>query len=240
LNESSTASHRLSLLAARGFRIPTLNELYWNPGGNLDLVPEESYSAELGYKGEITNKNNFTYEITAYRMWVSNWILWQPDGSIWSPQNIREVDVYGLEFSGNLSHQLGQAKLDWHGNYGFTRSVNRTGLDQFDRSVGKQLSYTPIHKGSLTGNLQVKTWSLLVNTTAIGQRFTTADNENYLPAYMLVNVKASKNINLGKHLLNLSLTVNNLLDVSYQSVENRAMPGINYLFGLKLFLHNPI
>ena len=79
----------------------------------------------------------------------------------------------------------------------------------------------------------------MVNGVAIGRRFTTSDNENYLPAYFLLNLNASKNITLGKYGLSIYASVNNLLNVSYQSVENRAMPGINYIAGLKFNFTNP-
>lgn len=239
LRESNYSTHRISLMAARGFRIPTLNELYWEPGGNLDLIPEDSYSAELGYHGESGEQVKFNYDITGYRMWVTNWILWRPNGSFWSPENLREVDVYGLETSAEITHGLGLARISWQGNYAYTKSINRTATDQFDRSVDKQLTYTPIHKGGLTVTSSLKTWTFLVNNVVIGERFITADNENSLPAYTLVNLRLAKEVRMNRYNLNIHASVNNLLNTSYQSVANRAMPGINYQIGINLNFINP-
>ena len=180
-----------------------------------------------------------TYQVTAYRMWVNNWILWRPVGIIWSPENIREVNVHGLEFSGSLHHNIGPLALSWRGNYALTRSINQTGLDQFDRSVGKQLSYTPIHKGGLTLDGQCRSWAFVINGVGLGQRYITADNETSLPAYFLLNLRVSKHLDLGAVGLNINASVNNLLDVDYQSVANKAMPGINYLVGVNLNFQKP-
>ena len=239
LGGSKSTTHTISAMFARGFRIPTLNELYWEPGGNLNLLPEDSYSAEMGYKGKVTEKNKICYEITAYRMWVNNWILWRPTGNFWSPQNIREVDVYGVELSGEMNQTIGRISLNWHGNYAYTKSINRTGLDQFDRSVGKQLSYTPIHKGGLTMTSSLNTWSLLINGLVIGERFITGDNEVALPAYVMLNLRATKSFNLDAFGLSLYTSINNILNTDYQSVANKAMPGINYLIGINLNFNKP-
>ena len=116
-------------------------------------------------------------------MWVDNWILWRPNGSFWSPENIKYVDVYGLETSGTLEHKLSVINIKWLGNYAFTKSINRTGLDQFDRSVNKQLTYVPVHRATISSISEWNSWSFLLNAAFTGQRFVTADNEESLPEY---------------------------------------------------------
>ena len=226
-------------LLARGFRVPTLNERYWNPGGNLNLLPEESWSAEAGLAGQGGQQLAFTYEVTAYRMWVDNWILWQPQGSFWSPQNIKYVEVYGLEAGGSLQHRLAAANVTWRGNYALTKAINRTGLDPYDRSVGKQLAYVPVHKASLTAATEIKHWVVLLNAAFTGKRYVTADNENDLPAYTLLNVRLSRTFKLNNYVLNGHANINNVLNTPYQSIENRAMPGINFLLGITISYHKP-
>lgn len=230
----------LKALVAKGFRVPTMNERYWQPGGNLDLVPEQSYSAELGMAGSLTRNIILKYEINAYRMWVDNWILWIPQGIIWSPQNIKYVDVYGTEMSGSLEHRIGLINSKWMLNYAYTKSINRTGIDQFDRSVDKQLAYVPIHKGSVTSISAINNWTLLINAIYTGERFVTADNENSLLGYMLVNLKFSKIFTTGRYNFTGNININNILNSQYQSVENRAMPGINLLIGISVSYNKSI
>jgi vitamin B12 transporter len=225
---------RIKTLLARGFRVPTLNEQYWQPGGNLNLEPEDSYSTEIGLLGKSTNGLNIYYELTGYRMWVDNWILWRPNGSYWSPENIKHVDVYGIEASGSLKHKLATATIKWLGNYAFTKSINRTGLDQYDRSVNKQLAYVPIHRSTISAITEWHTWSFLVNAAYTGERFVTADNEESLPDYLLLNLRLVKSFKRGNYLISGHANINNILNTDYQSIVNKAMPGINFLLGFTI------
>lgn len=230
---------RIKSLMARGFRVPTLNEQYWQPGGNLNLEPEDSYSIEVGLSGKSTKGLTIDYELTGYRMWVDNWILWRPNGSYWSPENIKRVDVYGIEVSGSIGHKLATATIKWRGNYAFTKSVNRTGLDQFDRSVNKQLAYVPIHRATISSISEWKSWLFLLNAAYTGQRFVTADNEESLPDYLLLNLRLGKSFKRGSYLINGHANINNVLNTNYQSIVNKAMPGINFLLGVTVSYYKP-
>lgn len=238
VNRSGHQLH-IKTLVAKGFRVPTLNEQYWQPGGNMNLKPEDSYSAEIGLSGKSKKGLSFNYELTGYRMWVDNWILWRPQGSFWSPENVKHVDVYGLEASGSLEHVLAAAKIKWLGNYAFTKSINRTGIDQFDRSVDKQLAYVPIHRATISSITEWHSWSFLLNAAFTSQRFVTADNEKSLPEYLLLNLRLDKSLRKGKYLFKGHVNVNNVLNTNYQSIENKAMPGINYLVGITVSYFNP-
>jgi outer membrane cobalamin receptor len=229
-----THSINIKTLMARGYRVPTLNERFWQPGGNLSLVPEDSYSGEIGIAGTISSAWTVNYELTGYRMWVENWVLWQPKGSIWSPENVKQVDVYGLEASGSVAKNFGAANIKLLANYAYTKSINRTGLDQFDRSVNKQLVYVPIHNATISAIALVKSWSVVMNTVFSGQRFVTADNEESLPAYLLLNLRMGKSFRKGNYLFSAHANVNNILNSQYQSVENKAMPGTNFLLGITI------
>ena len=232
LFNNSNHSFKLKTQVSKGFRVPTLNERFWQPGGNPDLSSEESFSTEFGIEGQTKNEVKLTYGLTGYRMWVDNWILWSPQGSHWSPENIKYVDVYGLEATGGLSHKISSAQVKWIANYALTKSINRTGLDQFDRSVNKQLAYVPIHKATLTSSASLASWSMLINAAYTGERFITVDNENSLPGYTIVNLRLGKSFRKGNYIFSGHANINNLLNTNYQSIENRAMPGINFLLGI--------
>ncbi|HPI55321.1 MAG TPA: TonB-dependent receptor, partial [Chitinophagaceae bacterium] len=58
-------------------RTPTLNELYYNPGGNKNLLPEKSNNLEVGTRIHYTKlRTKLNAEISGFNRLVSNWIVW--------------------------------------------------------------------------------------------------------------------------------------------------------------------
>ena len=89
-------SQHLSI--SRNYRVPGLNDIYWQELGNPDLEPEESYQLNLGLDYQL-NKSAFSmlWELHSYYMWVDNWIQWTPsENGFWSPQNIKRVFKMGI------------------------------------------------------------------------------------------------------------------------------------------------
>ncbi|MEP0712060.1 MAG: TonB-dependent receptor, partial [Algoriphagus sp.] len=64
---------QLKTSAGKGFKVPTLNDRFWNPGGNPALKPEESLSGEIGLAWSGTGKFTWNQSMTYYRMSVDNW-----------------------------------------------------------------------------------------------------------------------------------------------------------------------
>ena len=56
-NLTKTLSAKIN--ANKSYRQPTLNDLYWNPGGNRNLKPEDSYEVDGGIEF-IHSKNKYT------------------------------------------------------------------------------------------------------------------------------------------------------------------------------------
>jgi vitamin B12 transporter len=224
--------------ASRSYKIPTLNDRFWNPGGNPDLLPETSLSLESGLKAKSTVGNwVLEQQVTAYRMWVDNWIIWLPRGSFWSPDNIREVQNTGLEYRMNVSRTFGQVSLKWDGNYALTQAINQTGISNFDRSIGKQLPYTPLHKAQSMLTVVRGNYEAFANATITGRQFTETDNSTEMPAFQLMDIGSAyqwklKGIGQGR----LGLQINNLFNSQYQVLRLRAMPGRNYQFNFQIYL----
>lgn len=221
----------------KGFKVPTLNDRYWEPGGNLDLLPEESINGEIGL--QWSNSGNFTWshELTFYKMLVDNWIIWLPKGSFWTPSNIKKVNNQGLEYQGKASGEFGSWKWDITASYNYARAVTEKGIDKTDKSVGKQLPYTPAHQGNASIKLKKSGFSGVVSTYYVGNRSITADNPRMMPAYQLFNLGGSYDqIHLGRFQMPLSFQINNLFNTDYQVLYLRAMPGISYQFNLTILL----
>lgn len=224
---------------SRNYRFPSLNDLYFLPGGNPSLKNESGLSYDLGLE-YYTGKPG-VYSLHASATWfdsyIRDWIIWLPTPKgFFSPRNMKKVHAYGVELTGDLSLQpFSGWLLDLSASYSWTPSVNRgEKMSQADRSVGKQLPYVPRHSASLTGRLSWKTWSLLYKWCYYSERYTMSSNDytisGHLPEYFMNNVSLEKNFEFKRFGLQLKLAVNNLFNEDYLSVLSRPMPGINFEF----------
>jgi iron complex outermembrane receptor protein len=216
---------------SRNFRAPTLNERFWQPGGNPDLKPEESWNEEVG----ILLENHFASSgikltLTAFNSRVENWILWLPGGSYWSVENAGEVWARGIEVIGEQSLKLGEVKIFFSESYSYTKATNEKKLFELDASYKKQLIYTPVNRFVIRAGLTSEGYNITLKGNYTGEVFTTKDNLESLPSTFLLDAVFSKSFKMKKiHPLTLQLNLNNILNTDYQSVPYRPMPGINFL-----------
>ncbi|MDP5081521.1 MAG: TonB-dependent receptor [Winogradskyella sp.] len=215
--------YALKLNGSKNFRTPTFNDLYWQPGGNLDLVPESSYQIDFGQEFDykfVTLKLNAFYIIT------DDLIQWQPNNTgLWSPANIAEVENYGLESELILQKTFGKNHLQLNTNYSYTVSE--------DSSTKKQLVYVPFHKGNMNLAYSFKSFSMFYQHLFNGDVFITDDNltgRNFsLNAFDVANIGFDYKIwNAISHTINLGFRINNLYNEIYQNVASRPMPNRNF------------
>jgi vitamin B12 transporter len=216
---------------SRAYRVPTLNDRYWVPGGNPDLQPEDAWQIETGLHWNRTmNAFAFESDIAAYRGWVNEMILWRPGQSFWSPVNLQSVDLYGTEASVKGRWKQDDWTLESSLQYAFTKSLNQKGLDESDAStLGKQLPYVPIHSARVRLSGNYKRWGLYVNGDFTGIRYTTLDNAGTyaLDPFFLMDVGLSRSLHVSRIAMELSAQVRNIFNVYYETLYNHAMPGTN-------------
>lgn len=221
---------------SRSYRIPTLNDRFWHPGGNPDLKSETGKNLETGLHLKMLEVGSKKWEVeaTAYSNIVDDWIIWLPDseGSYWTPGNLKKVHARGFEVNSSFSNSFGSFDYSVALDYAFTRSTNH---NKEDKDYGKQLIYVPTHNGSLAMEGQVAKWLIRLNTTYTGSRFTTIDQ---LDPFWLIQIAVGKSLPLGKHLLTACVEVNNVFDEEYFNYESHAMPGRNYNLSLKYAFKN--
>jgi len=231
-------SHNISIQSqlGRSYRLPTLNDRYWRPGGNINLNAENSVNAEVGLNWNYQSKK-FKSEVTTkiYKNWVGEWIIWLPDqNSIWSPSNIREVEITGFEFDARAIMKTAIGKLTLGGDYSYTESRITKGLTSNDISVGNQLPYVPFHQFIVNLSLHHKKWQILATNEFNGLRYSTDDNSSFgaLDPFNLVNLLISREVEIGRLRTLVVARINNITDRYYETFRNYAMPRRNYLITL--------
>jgi vitamin B12 transporter len=128
--------YQLSFNGSRNFRVPTFNDLFWNPGGNLNLEPENSYQIDLGHK--LTH-NQISFGINTFFINTTDLIHWQPNLSgVWSPFNVANTKQYGLEVDLQADYRIKKHQILFKILYSYT--IARDALKD------EPLLYVPAHK----------------------------------------------------------------------------------------------
>lgn len=109
----------LRLQAARGFRVPTLNDRYWIPGGNSSIKPEDAIHIESGLNwSRKADHTNHTFDLSVFRTWADEMIVWSVDDEgVWTPMNLMKVNIHGAEVKANTSIQVIAWQVNIHAVY---------------------------------------------------------------------------------------------------------------------------
>lgn len=216
--------------------MPTLNELYWQPGGNLNLKPEVGFTNE----GELNCIKKFntiliSFSGAAFSRNINNWILWTP-GANGNPEpiNIQKVWSRGTETTLKINYQKNKFKAFTTIATSYVLSTIQSNNQENNSTQNKQLIYTPRY--SVNSNISVG-YSKTILTyyhQYIGYRFTTSDNTSWLSPYHYSSLRLNTTINLNQSTIVLFAACNNLINKNYNIIANRPMPLQNYEVGISL------
>ncbi len=224
--------------ASRVYRIPTFNDLYWNPGGNPDLLPESGYSGEVGLelnRGTPDKRTQLSGDLTYFSRSMDNWIIWLPGPAYWSPKNVMNVWSRGVEARGEIAVRVRQTTLKFGLMSNYVLSTNQVAKSVNDASVDKQLIYVPMYSGNGKLSLIHKSFTATIGTTYTGYRYTSTDNIEFLDPYWLTNASLAYNMPLrGKNSLSLIVQGFNLFSERYEVMQSRPMPLRNFQLGISL------
>ncbi len=239
LNYRFTPHLQLQLNAGKVYRLPTFNDLYWQPGGNPLLKPEYGHAMDgsmhytfkfnqltFGFIGSIFNKN------------IHHWILWLPGNSgVATPMNIQKVWSRGSETHWSLSYSQKDLTLQLKFISGYVLStVSKSDLEN-DNTTGKQLIYTPRYNFNTHMSISYKTFSISYYHNYTGYRFTTSDNSAWLDPYHIASVRVNYMYYYQKIALGTFLNLNNLFDTPIEIIANRPMPMRTLEIGILLNYH---
>lgn len=230
----------LSMGIYRKWRIPTLNDLFWMQGGNQHLVPEKSWSAEsrIVRKAPIHEGLISKTELSLYHNRIEDYILWLPQGMYWSPHNIGQVWIFGMELGEEFSGKLvGSCRWKAQGQLSYCRSEYKSPRFPGDEAVGKQLIYIPRFQALAKLAIENSNWSSEVSWQHQGLRYTDSGNREWLPAFALWNARITYQLNsLSKTGLSCFVECRNLSNASFSLLQGFPQPGRNFNFGLQVKL----
>jgi vitamin B12 transporter len=229
---------------SRNFRLPTLNERFWMPGGNANLKPELGWSQEAGLRHikSLKNESFIETEFTAFTSIINNWIQWFPLGgnvNIWSPVNLKKVWARGFEIKSNSTFNVKKLKVDFSTGYAYTVSTNLQVYSEDQKpTLGKQLIYIPYNNFNFTLRTEFYKYFISYNQVMTGFRYTSAENDDYVNGFVLGNMYAGKTIKMGNCEIYLQLKINNIWNTQYQSIAWFPMPGRSYYLTIQFQFNN--
>ncbi|WP_139423082.1 TonB-dependent receptor plug domain-containing protein [Chryseobacterium mulctrae] len=210
--------YSLNLNFSKNFRFPSFNDLYWEPGGNINLKSETSVQADMNHEFSVAG---FTLSLSPYYMKIDNMILWLPTSlGYWAAFNTDKVESYGLE--SQLSYQKSFNKnhfIKLVAGYIYSKSV--------DLENQKQLMYVPLHKFSSNVDYQYKFLRVYAQGMFNGLTYTTSDESRKYAIYPYFVMNAGLSATLIKN-YTLGIKVNNITDTVYETTAYYPLPKRNY------------
>jgi vitamin B12 transporter len=220
----------------RSYRVPTLNERYWQQLGNPNLRPESGLNLEAGLLARFQPNARLllTIDLTAYRNRVDDWSYWNPDYG-YRVENLQLVVARGLEWSGAATYTTARWQAGGRLGYALTRSSQERAYNVYaDDLIGKQLVYVPIHSGTANAFVQHKKIRLTAQMLAISRRYVTFDNSQFLPGYVLTNLLLEAPFRVGPLQATVQGQANNITDALVLNVKRNALPGRSFSININV------
>ena len=222
---------------SRNSKIPSMNDLFWSPGGNPSLVNESANMFEIIYEmnQKISSPLLMKFDLSLYLNRINNMIQWRPgEYSYWVADNLKSVNTSGLESTFVFSYKHNKISSSLNLFYTYTRATTTESDITYDASIGKQLIYVPENQINATFRFSYLNFYSSWITSLTGKRFTTSDNSSDLPAYVINSLTAGYSIDHKANVYNVSLTVDNIFNTSYETIAYYPQPGRS--FALKLLI----
>jgi len=226
---------------SRNVKYPSLNDLFWSPGGNPGLKPEVSKGGEIAFShsSERDNAIYSDFSIALFDSQVTDLIQWaQGSSSYWEAKNLRSVNTGGAEISATTFYNPGNTRLKLLTSYALTRSVKTSSDGANDASVGSQLIYIPAHVINAVFTGEYGRFRLQSSLMYNSRRYTVSDNSDYLKGYLLNDISAGLFLKTKNTKFNIDISVDNLFNAVYESTECYPMPLRTFMIDI-LLTFNP-
>ena len=198
----------LKAMASKGFRNPTMREMYLYPPSNEELEPERIWNYELSWRQRL---GAFSYGINLFYLKGDNMIQTVERKNV----NTGEIENYGVEL-----------EAGWRFSPHLSITTNHSFLHMENKVVA-----APEYKGFLGANYQWKRWNAVAGLQYISNLYTAVGQNEQTENFCLLN--ASVSYALGN---NLSLWVRgeNLLAQEYEINLGYPMPRATFMGGVNI------
>ena len=210
------ANAQIKLSVGKGFRYPTIREMYMYPPHNPDLEAESLWNYELSFSQRLLSGKLY-YGINLFHMDAKNIILTLPNPTAPPPmlnQNSGELKNTGVEVE--ASYMISKS---------FAANCNYSYLKMETPVVG-----APEHKAYLGGSYTNNGWHASTGLQYVNGLYS-AVGPDVKEDFLLWNARVSYQLT---DMVQLWVNGDNLLNTKYQINAGYPMPGIAFMAGVNL------
>lgn len=196
----------IKAMASKGFRNPTMREMYLYPPSNEELEPERIWNYELSWRHRL---GAFHYGANLYYIKGDNMIQTVNRKNV----NTGEIENYGAELEAEY-------RIDSH----WSVNTNHSLLHMEHPVIA-----APTFKGFLGANYNCCRWTVVAGLQYISGLYTVVGDQEQKEDFCLLNASVTYNVAKG---LSLCLRGENLLAQSYEINLGYPMPRATFMGGI--------
>ena len=198
----------LKTMASKGFRNPTMREMYLYPPSNEELEPERIWNYELSWRHRI---DAFSYGLNIFYIKGDNMIQTIQRKNV----NTGEIENYGAEI-----------EATWRVNSNLSLTTNHSLLHMEHKIVA-----APEYKGFLGANYHQNRWTAIAGLQFISNLYTEVGDQETKENFCLLNASVSYALTKA---CSLWVRGENLLAQSYEINLGYPMPRATFMGGVNL------
>lgn len=205
-----TATGEMKAMVSKGFRNPTMREMFLYPPSNEELEAECLWNYELSWRQRF---GSFSYGMNLYYIKGDNMIQTVERKNV----NTGEIENYGVDL-----------EAVWQLNSHWSLSSNHSLLHMKHKILA-----APSYKGFLGADFQQKKWHVVAGLQYVNGLYTEVGTNEQKENFLLFNTTVSYQI-----LRNLSCWIRgeNLLAQTYEVIKGYPMPHATFMTGFSMKL----
>ena len=198
----------LKATVSKGFRHPTMREMYLYPPSNEELEPERIWNYELSWRHRI---DAFSYGLNIFYIKGDNMIQTIQRKNV----NTGEIENYGAEI-----------EATWRVNSNLSLTTNHSLLHMEHKIVA-----APEYKGFIGANYHKNRWTAIAGLQFISNLYTEVGDQETKENFCLLNASVSYALTKA---CSLWVRGENLLAQSYEINLGYPMPRATFMGGVNL------